>query len=112
MTTGRDAAAIDYAIAMLKLIAGERCESFMLPHGACEQQGRKLGAYYSAEGWCHACIAASALKVLSGPTPPTVDLFERLRSELQVAFRYQSDVWTIVDGLEVRLREAEARPQP
>jgi len=52
---------VEYAIAMLRIIAGQRCRTFISPHGACAKNGRVLGAYYGAEAWCDACIAASVL---------------------------------------------------
>jgi len=53
----------------LRLIAGDRCETFT--RGRCSDplSGRTRGAQYGAYRWCDACVAADALAALACALP-------------------------------------------
>jgi hypothetical protein len=48
----------------LRLIMGDRCQTFTSGLGTCITSGRTKDAKYTAERWCDSCIAFDALNTL------------------------------------------------
>lgn len=60
--TSHGVAEVQHAMDMLRIIARNGCRHYT--SGSCNEHGRVLGAYYSAEAWCDSCVANDALEPL------------------------------------------------
>lgn len=63
-------AALDVALDALRLIAGDRCETYTSGRCSDKHSGRERGARSGADAWCDACVAHDALTCVVDGTVP------------------------------------------